>query len=300
MSQETQESFEDYLELDQFIEQLHLQKSARLPANLAPQQTHIYGMAALLHTATPSVADPRPEFKTQLYERLLKQARAEEPVPRTRTAGPTPIPAPVTPFQGRQQLSNTYLNNEMTQPMSLPSARPESTDVKKRKARGLSRRTLFTGGTIAASLIASAGVGAGVGASMGKPSQPQPDSHPTLTESTPGTWQWHPVASVDKLGKEVVPFTTSVVSGYVTRQTEKTGDEQIIAFSSACPHLGCPVQLQENTGHFACPCHARIFDTTGGPIVIENSLPHHTALSRLDTKVENGKIYVKVPPSPSV
>jgi Rieske Fe-S protein len=297
MSKEAQESSEDYLGVDQFIEQLRLQRSARPPANLAPQQTRIYGMAALFNTASSRVADPRPEFKMQLYQRLREQVRAEEQLPANRagTIGNT-IPVPMAPSQGQKQMRNIYKNNHTSQPAQVPPTYPESMDVKKGKARGVSRRTLFVGGTIAASVVASAGIGAGIGQAL----QSQPNLHPTLTETTPGTWRWLPITSVEHLGKDAIPFSTNAVSGYVMRQTENTSDQQIIAFSSACTHLGCPVQWQEEKRQFLCPCHTRVFDETGGPVEVPNGQPHETWLSRLDTKVENGNIYVKVPPSTSV
>ncbi len=318
MSDEVQESFEDYLELEQFIEQLHSQGPAPLPANRTAQQAHVYSMAKLFHTVSQPVADPRPEFKAQLYQRLRKQMLAEEQLPPSQShakitglpanqlpakafdaghiggkgaIGPDSAPTPAISSQNPKQFKNIYGNRQVPQPAQLPPSNLESRDAKKQKTRGVSRRTLFRSGTIAASLLASAGVGAGIEQSL----QPQPDQHPTLTENTPGTWHWHPVTSVEHLGTEAVSFTTTAVTGYVIRQTGNTSDEQIIALSAACPHLGCPVQWQGDKQQFRCPCHTRIFDTTGGPVAIKNGPPHHTWLSRLETKIENGNIYVKVP-----
>jgi nitrite reductase/ring-hydroxylating ferredoxin subunit len=42
----------------------------------------------------------------------------------------------------------------------------------------------------------------------------------------------------------------------------RTGD-QVLALSSECTHLGCPVRYQEDTKQFACPCHGGIFDLEG-------------------------------------
>ena len=86
MSNGVQERFEDYLELEDFIEQLHSQRSAPPPTNLTFQQRHIYGMAMLFHAATPRIADPHPEFRAQLCQRLLEQVQAAE--------------APLLPSQG--------------------------------------------------------------------------------------------------------------------------------------------------------------------------------------------------------
>jgi Rieske Fe-S protein len=316
MSDEVQESFEDYLELEQFIEQLRLQRPAPPPANLTPQQTHTYGMAKLFHTASQPVADPRPEFKAQLYQRLRTQLSAEEQLPfpsQSHTAvtelqgtqlpakssdadhigkgtGTGPVPTPPVPPQGSRQLRNIYSSNQVPQPAQLPSTHPESTNVQKRKRRGLSRRTLFTGGTVAASLLA----GAGIESAIEHSSEPQPNLYPHIQGNT-----WHTVASVEQLGQGPIRFATDTITGYVIRQTAEVADttptEQIIAFSAACTHLGCIVQWQEDKRQFPCPCHGRTFDATGEPINTGNSQSHYISLPRLETKIENGNIYVKLP-----
>jgi len=71
-------------------------------------------------------------------------------------------------------------------------------------------------------------------------------------------------------------------------------NESVIAFSAACTHLGCIVQWQKNTQQFPCPCHGRRFDAVGSPVYTENQ-PHYVPLPRLETKIENDNIYVKVP-----
>ena len=81
MSEEVQERFEDYLKLEQYIEQLHSQRPTPPSANLTPHQMNIYLMAMLFHIATPRIADPRPEFREQLRQRLLEQLQAENKRP---------------------------------------------------------------------------------------------------------------------------------------------------------------------------------------------------------------------------
>ena len=293
MSEEVQERVEDYLELDQYIEQLHLQESARLPANLAPQQRRIYGMTVIFHTATPRVANPRPEFREQLRQRLLAQMRDDDDGPGTGGVGGNS--APTAPPQGQRQFRGIYSDKQGSQPTQLPSPHPARADVERRKTRGVaqrrtpfSRRTLFAGGTIAASLAAGVAIGVAIEHSL---EQTPTDSNPSL----PGDI-WHPVTTVEQLGTEPILFTTSTISGYVIRPTENTSNEPVIAFSAACTHLGCTVQWQKETGQFPCPCHGRTFDTTGGPVHTANSQPHYTSLPRLETKTEaDGTIYVKVP-----
>ena len=40
-------------------------------------------------------------------------------------------------------------------------------------------------------------------------------------------------------------------------------DGGFLALSRQCTHLGCTVPWDEAAGHFACPCHASVFDMTG-------------------------------------
>jgi Rieske Fe-S protein len=279
MSEEVQERVEDYLGLEQYIEKLRLQRSARLPDNLAPQQTHIYSMALLFHTATPRVADPHPEFITQLGQRLREQLQGEEQLPRKGSA-----PVLTDPTQDTKQFRTIFRSNQVPQPTHISSIHPESKHVKKR--RRMSRRVL---GRIAAEILVTTGIGAGAGALIEHSLEQRSDPNPTI----PGH-AWYPVASVDQLGKDPIHFTTQAITGYVIRQTNPT--ESIIAFSAACTHLGCTVQWQENKQEFHCPCHGSTFGATGSPSP-QNPLPY-APLPSLDTKTENGYIYVKVPLPP--
>jgi Rieske Fe-S protein len=275
MSEEAQERFEDYLELEQFIKQLHSQRSAHPPANLTPQQMHIYGMAMLFHTASPRVANLRPDFKERLRRRLLEQVQARE--------------ASATPIQSHNQSAGLQENPlfSSTQSVSMPVE----------KKRRVSRRTLFTGGTIAAASLLT---GAAIEHSMeqSKSTSDPPDQRP-LTENVPATWL--PVVSVEQLGKEPIRFTADTIIGYVTRQIENSKGittERIVAFSAACTHKGCIVQWQGNKRRFLCPCHGGAFDATGNPVPVEERESYLTQLPRLETRIDNGNIYVKVPLPP--
>src|SRR6266576_4641857 len=73
MSGEDQERFEDYLELEQYIEQLQAGRVAHPPAELTPSQANIYRMAALFRSASPEASEPRPEFAADLQARLEQE-----------------------------------------------------------------------------------------------------------------------------------------------------------------------------------------------------------------------------------
>jgi quinol---cytochrome c reductase iron-sulfur subunit, bacillus type len=69
---------------------------------------------------------------------------------------------------------------------------------------------------------------------------------------------------------------------------------QIIALSSRCMHLGCPVRYVQAAQRFICPCHGGVYDfrgkVAGGPPV--------RPLDRFYTRIRNG--YVQVGPRYSV
>jgi Rieske Fe-S protein len=65
----------------------------------------------------------------------------------------------------------------------------------------------------------------------------------------------------------------------------KTEDGQnFTVFDATCTHLGCSVHWKEDENHFACPCHAGIFNREGE--VVEGPPPR--PLVKLETKLEDG------------
>ena len=121
MAGEDQERFEDYLELERFIEDLQAGRVSRPPEGLTPEQARIYRMATLFHTASVEDAAPRPEFVAGLQARL-------EQVQEEVTKG---VPArKALPFFSRKPQSSS-LSEAKEQPR-------------------VSRRALLTGGAAAA------------------------------------------------------------------------------------------------------------------------------------------------------
>ena len=110
---------------------------------------------------------------------------------------------------------------------------------------------------------------------------------------------WVPVGKVDqfKVGEPtLVSFTRTTVNGwerttnsigvYVTKPV--SGD--IYVLSNVCTHLACRVSWKADGQDYVCPCHDGHFDIEGSVI----SGPPPKPLIRLETKIEDNTLYVKV------
>ena len=261
MSGEDQERFEDYLELEQYIEQLQAGRVAHPPAELTPSQANIYRMAALFRSASPEASEPRPEFAADLQARLEQE------------------------LQQRPR----------------PASQPQSAQRKKeqKKLHYVSRRALLTGGAaVAASLVVGAGVGSAIEHVVEQPgaaNTKDPWAGQLIAAGVPTTW--HFVTTLSELGDSAVRFATDTVVGYVILNDgdENSKDKgKIIAISAACTHMGCIVQWQDSDRKYHCPCHGGLFSEYGN-IDSRSPIPYIRPLPRFNTKVVDGKIYVEVP-----
>ncbi|HKV02049.1 MAG TPA: Rieske (2Fe-2S) protein [Ktedonobacteraceae bacterium] len=260
MPGEDQERLEDYLELEHFLEELQAGRVAHPPEGLTPEKARIYRMAALLRSAVPDEAAPRAEFAAELQAKLEQEVQQ---LPRTRH-----LPFLAKKPQGRARVS---------------------------------RRAVLAGG--AAAVAASLAVGAGLehvveqAASASSLQSTKPWPTPLVPASTASTWLF--VTMFADLGDKAVRFASDAVVGYVIRNDGdgKAGtNEPVVAVSAACTHMGCIVQWQDADHTFHCPCHGGLF-TEYGMIDKHSPLLYLKPLPRLETKVEEGKVFVRVPAS---
>ncbi len=63
----------------------------------------------------------------------------------------------------------------------------------------------------------------------------------------------------------------------------------IVAFSTLCQHMGCPVALDAADQKFVCPCHNSIYDPAREGMAIAG--PAIEGLPMIALKVENNEIY---------
>jgi menaquinol-cytochrome c reductase iron-sulfur subunit len=66
----------------------------------------------------------------------------------------------------------------------------------------------------------------------------------------------------------------------------KTGEQQVVAFSPVCTHLGCAVSWNSGDKSFVCPCHTSSFSAEGK--VMAGPAPR--SLDRFDVRVDGIKV----------
>jgi menaquinol-cytochrome c reductase iron-sulfur subunit len=117
-------------------------------------------------------------------------------------------------------------------------------------------------------------------------------------------WRWQGIGPVGEFPSDTyIPKVITETSGigetgnttiYVRKRNAQFDREhadqynQIIAISTRCMHLGCPVRFVQAAARFICPCHGGVYDfqgqRTGGPPV--------RPLDRFYTRIRNGTVEV--------
>lgn len=64
--------------------------------------------------------------------------------------------------------------------------------------------------------------------------------------------------------------------------------DQVVAISTRCAHVGCPVLYVAAAERFVCPCHGGVYDFRG----IRVSGPPPRPLDRFYTRIRNGRVEV--------
>ena len=179
----------------------------------------------------------------------------------------------------------------LRQRLSAPadtSQQPISLDERRQSPRrGVSRRGMLAGGLGA---VAAAAAGVAVGVSVDRVvNAPQP--WPAMVPEGAGAWL--PVASVDSLAEgQALRFTANSVVGFVRRTTDG-----FAALSGACTHMGCFLDWNASARTYDCPCHGGRFTEAGA--ASPNSPVAYRPLPKLQTRVEQGKVWVYVPATSS-
>jgi menaquinol-cytochrome c reductase iron-sulfur subunit len=72
----------------------------------------------------------------------------------------------------------------------------------------------------------------------------------------------------------------------------RTGETEITAFNTSCPHAGCFVDYMPARNHFWCPCHNSAFSLDGA--IETPSSPAARPLDTLEVEIRNQtEVWVK-------
>ncbi|HEY5036669.1 MAG TPA: Rieske (2Fe-2S) protein [Chthoniobacterales bacterium] len=115
--------------------------------------------------------------------------------------------------------------------------------------------------------------------------------------------EWLPLGKIDAfdIGKTVnvtITDPSSLPWAGVTSKSavwlRRVSEDQFIAFSVHCTHMGCPVRWEAGSELFMCPCHGGVFYSDGSVA----SGPPPKPLVRLQVRANNGQVYLKSGPIP--
>ena len=159
-------------------------------------------------------------------------------------------------------------------------------DAQSRRQHTLSRRKLLGRVTLVSSAIAGALVSLPVIGFVFGP----------LTRSAEEVWQ--PVGAIDDfaVGETVMvtfpdsaPLSWSGQVGENTAWLQRRGDDDFVAYSHFCTHLGCPVFWFPDSRLFICPCHGGTF-YENGEVAVE---PPQEPLVRFAVRLFEGQVQIR-------
>ncbi|MFZ0662628.1 MAG: Rieske (2Fe-2S) protein [Acidobacteriaceae bacterium] len=112
---------------------------------------------------------------------------------------------------------------------------------------------------------------------------------------------WRTVGTLDdfKVGSTVnvsfqdpSPLPWAGVTSRSTAWLRRVGDQEFIAFSNVCTHLGCPVRWLATADLFMCPCHGGVFYADGQVA----SGPPPKPLNRYSVRINNNNVQILTMP----
>jgi menaquinol-cytochrome c reductase iron-sulfur subunit len=83
---------------------------------------------------------------------------------------------------------------------------------------------------------------------------------------------------------------TAKSAAWLRRESEN----QLIAFSAHCSHLGCPVRWEDKAQLFMCPCHGGVYYKDGTVA----AGPPPKPLTKIEVRINNSDIEIRTTPVP--
>jgi Rieske Fe-S protein len=93
-----------------------------------------------------------------------------------------------------------------------------------------------------------------------------------------------PLADIDVGDTYLFKYPTDADPAILLR----LADDEVVAFSQKCTHLGCVVYFEAEEDRWHCPCHEGNFDTRSGAVI---SGPPPRALGRIDVEIRDDTIW---------
>lgn len=124
-----------------------------------------------------------------------------------------------------------------------------------------------------------------------------------LFRKTPEAWV--PVGRIDafEIGQTVSvnlpdpsPLPWAGVTAKSAAWLRREGQEQFIAFSVHCTHMGCPVRWLPGAELFMCPCHGGVYYRDGTVA----AGPPPRPLVRYEVRLANGQVEIKTAAIPII
>ena len=114
---------------------------------------------------------------------------------------------------------------------------------------------------------------------------------------------WRTVGKPDdfKVGETVAvsfldasPLEWAGVTARTAAWLRRLGDDNFVAFSVNCSHLGCPVRWKPSANLFMCPCHGGVYYSDGRVA----AGPPPRPLTQYSVRVQDGEVQIQTHPVP--
>ncbi|MEZ4616532.1 MAG: ubiquinol-cytochrome c reductase iron-sulfur subunit [Caldilineaceae bacterium] len=115
---------------------------------------------------------------------------------------------------------------------------------------------------------------------------------PLLTK-TPEVWRAVGALDSFQVGQTVEvsfedasPLPWAGVAAKTAAWLRRNSDQEFVAFSVNCTHLGCPVRWLQDAELFMCPCHGGVYNGQGQNV----AGPPPRPLARYPVRINNGQV----------
>ena len=94
--------------------------------------------------------------------------------------------------------------------------------------------------------------------------------------------------------KNALPLAWSGLSSYTASWLRRVSDEEFVAFSINCTHLGCPVRWEPKAELFLCPCHGGVYKKDGSYA----AGPPPFGLPKYPVRIKDNMVQIQTSPIP--